>query len=48
MVTSDRAELILGHAQSFTYGGYSPEGVDLVAQREVVEVVAYPDLSLGK
>ena len=40
-VYRDRAALVVGHERGFTFRVYNPEGVDMPALREVVEVVVY-------
>ena len=47
-VDRDRAALIVGHERGFTYRVYNPEGLDLVALREVVEAVEYEGLKVTK
>jgi integrase len=45
-VDINRAALVVGHEEGFTYREYNPAGLDVKSLREVVEAVRYPGLRL--
>jgi integrase len=47
-VDINRAALVVGHEEGFTYREYNPAGLDVKSLREVVEAVKYPGLKLPK
>ena len=47
-VDINRAALVVGHEEGFTYREYNPAGLDVKSLREVMEAVKYPGLKLPK